>query len=89
MNYLTDSLKYPESARKAHIQGRVIVQFLVTKTGEITDVEVVRPVEETLNAEALRLIKGMPKWTPAVKDGEKVDVKYTLPVTFRLNSTKL
>lgn len=71
MRYVADSLNYPDSARKARIQGRVIVQFLVTKTGEITDVKVARSVEASLDAEAIRLVKAMPNWTPGVKDGKK------------------
>lgn len=85
MSYLKDNIKYPESARKEHIQGRVIVQFLVTKSGEIADPVVVRSVEEALDTEALRVIKSMPKWTPGLKDGKKIDLKYTVPVTFRLD----
>lgn len=82
--FLQDNLKYPESAMKKNVQGRVIVQFVVEKDGTPTEFNVVRAVNPDLDAEALRVLKTMPKWKPGMQRGEVVRVKYTVPVTFRL-----
>lgn len=82
--FLQDNLKYPESAKKNNVQGRVIVQFVVEKDGTPTEFNVVRAVDPDLDAEALRVLKTMPKWKPGMQRGEVVRVKYTVPVTFRL-----
>ena len=82
--FLQDNLKYPESAKKNNVQGRVIVQFVVEKDGTPTEFNVVRAVDPDLDAEALRVLKAMPKWKPGMQKGEVVRVKYTVPVTFRL-----
>lgn len=82
--FLQDNLKYPESAKKNNVQGRVIVQFVVEKDGTPTEFNVVRSVDPDLDAEALRVMKTMSKWKPGMQRGEVVRVKYTVPVTFRL-----
>lgn len=82
--FLAENIKYPVAAQKAGIQGRVICQFVVERDGTITEVEVVRPVDEALDAEAVRIIKAMPVWTPGTQKGKAVRVKYTLPINFRL-----
>ncbi len=82
--FLQDNVKYPESAMKKNVQGRVIVQFVVEKDGTPTEFNVVRSVDPDLDAEALRVLKTMPKWKPGMQRGEVVRVKYTVPVTFRL-----
>ena len=84
LKFLQDNLKYPESAKKNNLQGRVIVQFVVEKDGTPTEFNVVRAVNPDLDAEALRVLKTMPKWKPGMQRGEVVRVKYTVPVTFRL-----
>ena len=84
MKFLAQNLKYPEEARKAAIQGRVIASFVVRKDGSLTDIEVVRGVNPSLDDEAVRVIKSMPKWEPGKQRGQAVSVKYTVPVTFRL-----
>lgn len=84
MKYLSANIRYPESAHKAGTQGRVTVQFVVGKDGSIGDVKVIRGVDPTLDAEAIRVISGMPKWKPGTQKGEPVNVKYTVPVMFRL-----
>lgn len=84
LKFLQDNLKYPESAMKNNVQGRVIVQFVVEKDGTPTEFNVVRAVNPDLDAEALRVLKTMPKWKPGMQRGEVVRVKYTVPVTFRL-----
>jgi protein TonB len=82
--FLSDNVKYPVIAQENGIQGRVICQFVVNRDGSIVDVEVVRPVDPSLDKEAIRVIKSMPRWTPGRQRGKAVRVKYTLPVNFRL-----
>jgi periplasmic protein TonB len=82
--FLGDNVKYPVIAQENGIQGRVICQFVVNKDGSIVDVEVVRPVDPSLDKEAIRVIKSMPKWSPGKQRGKSVRVKYTLPVNFKL-----
>ena len=84
MDYLAANLKYPKGAETKGTQGRVIVQFIVNTDGSIDDAKVVRSVDPELDAEALRVINGMPKWKPGTQKGEPVRVKYTVPVVFRL-----
>ena len=84
MSFLKDNVKYPKEAEKAGKQGRVVVQFVVNKDGSVKNAKVVRSVDENLDAEALRVINAMPKWQPGKQRGQDVNVKYTLPVSFRL-----
>ena len=84
MTYLAKNIKYPVEAQKAGQQGRVICQFVITKEGKPADIKVVRGVSPVLDNEAVRVIKAMPAWTPGKQDGQAVNVRYTLPVTFRL-----
>lgn len=84
MKYLRNNVKYPAEAQKKKIEGRVIVTFVVNKKGRITHPTVVRSAHPLLDAEALRVVKRMPKWTPGRMNGEPVNVKYALPVTFKL-----
>lgn len=82
--FLGDNVKYPVIAQENGVQGRVICQFVVNKDGSIVDVEVVRSVDASLDKEAIRVIKSMPKWSPGQQRGKPVRVKYTLPVNFKL-----
>ena len=84
MKYLAENIKYPVSAQKAKEQGRVVVQFIVEKDGAVTSVKTVRSVAPALDAEAVRVIKAMPKWTPGRQGGQPVRVNYHVPVSFRL-----
>lgn len=88
MQYLSANVKYPEEAHKKGIQGRVIVTFVVGKDGSISDAKLMRSVDPLLDAEALRVTNSMPKWKPGRQNGEAVAVKYTIPVTFKLNSSE-
>ena len=88
MKFLGNSIKYPVVAQENGIQGTVIVRFVVTDKGEIENPTVVKSVDPLLNAEALRVIKIMPKWKPGMQRGKAVNVKYTLPVSFRLSSSE-
>ena len=85
MNYLGQNIKYPVIAEENGIQGRVIVQFVVGKDGHISDVRVAKSVDPSLDKEAVRVVKGMPRWIPGKQNGQAVTVRYTLHVTFRLN----
>jgi len=82
--YLSKTIRYPVAAEENGIQGRVIVQFVVEKDGSITDVRVVRSVDPSLDKEAVRVAKSMPRWIPGKQNGSAVRVKFTLPVSFRL-----
>ena len=85
-NYLSANIKYPVEAQKNGIQGRVICSFVVDKDGSITDVEVKRSSgDPSLDKEAVRVVKSMPKWKPGKQRGKIVRVRYTIPVNFRLN----
>ena len=84
LKYLFENVKYPVSALKAQKQGRVMVCFTVEKDGAISNVKVARSVTPSLDAEAVRAIKSMPKWSPGKQGGEFVRVKYNVPVTFKL-----
>ena len=84
MKFLSRNIKYPAAAQQARVQGKVIVEFLVGKDGSISDIKVKRSVNPELDAEAVRVIGLMPKWRPGEQRGKAVDVRYELPITFRL-----
>ena len=85
--YLRNNIRYPQEAQKAGIQGRVIIQFIVSKDGSITDAEVVESVDPQLDAEGLRLIKNMPRWKPGMRKEQAIRVKQTLPIRFAFTKT--
>ncbi|MBQ6210408.1 MAG: energy transducer TonB [Prevotella sp.] len=84
MKFLSDNVKYPVVAQENGVQGRVVVSFVVEKDGSITDVKVVRSVDPSLDKEAARVVKSMPRWIPGKQNGAAVRVKYNVPVSFRL-----
>lgn len=84
MKYLAANIKYPATAAKYKKQGRVIVTFIVQKDGSVTHAKIAKSVDPELDAEALRVVRAMPKWTPGTQFGKPVNVKYTLPVNFSL-----
>ena len=84
--YLDENLRYPEDAMKAGIQGSVTVVFIVEKDGSISCPEIEKPLHPSLNEEAMRVIKEMPRWEPQTVKGEPVSSKYHLPIFFRLKS---
>ncbi|MBQ6078995.1 MAG: M56 family metallopeptidase [Muribaculaceae bacterium] len=84
MKYLSQNIKYPENAAKNDIQGRVVLRFVVEKTGEIGEIKVLRSVDEELDAEAVRVVRSMPNFTPGRKNGKAVAVWYALPISFKL-----
>ena len=84
MQYLSSNIHYPAVAAENGVQGRVVVGFVVERDGSITDVNVMRSVDPSLDREAVRVVKNMPRWTPGKQNGSAVRVKYQVPVTFRL-----
>ena len=84
IEFLQTNMKYPEDAAKQKVEGRVMVQFIVETDGSITDVHVAKQVFPSLDAEAIRVVQAMPRWTPGMDKGRVVRVKYNLPVVFRM-----
>ena len=82
--FLMKNLKYPKDAEKQKVEGRVMVMFVVETDGSISDVKVAKKTFPSLDAEAVRVVQSMPKWTPGRDKGKVVRVQYTLPVSFRL-----
>lgn len=82
--FLQVNMKYPEDAAKQKVEGRVMVQFVVETDGSVTDVHVAKQVFPSLDAEAIRVVQAMPKWTPGKDKGRVVRVKYNLPIVFRM-----
>ena len=83
VKYMAENMKYPEDAKKQLVEGRVLVQFIVETDGSVSNTEVLMRVFPSLDAEAVRVISGMPKWIPGKQNGKVVRVKYTIPVSFR------
>lgn len=84
LDFITNNLRYPEQAKYNRIQGRVIVRFIVTSAGGIRDVKVVKSINASLDKEAVRVIKLLPKWQPGLSDSIPVDVYYTIPISFKI-----
>ncbi len=84
MRYLSSNIHYPTVAAENGVQGRVVVGFVVERDGSITDVNVLRSVDPSLDREAMRVVKSMPRWQPGKQNGSAVRVKYQVPVSFRL-----
>lgn len=86
LNYMGTAVKYPASAKEAKVEGIVIVQFVVTRLGDVAEAQVLRGVHPDIDLEALRAVRAMPKWTPGKVDGKAVNAQYNLPFSFRLSS---
>ena len=84
IKYIVNSVKYPESAVKNKITGRVFVSFVVSETGKVSGAKVLRGVSPELDAEAVRVVSAMPDWEPAEKQGKKVSSEMQLPISFQL-----
>ena len=84
IEFLQTNMKYPEDAAKQKVEGRVMVQFVVETDGSVSDVHVAKQVFPSLDAEAVRVVQAMPKWTPGMDKGRVVRVKYNLPIVFRM-----
>lgn len=85
LKYLGQNIQYPALARENGIQGKVVLTFVVDKDGKVKDVTIVKDIGGGCGKEAVRVVQGMPKWAPGEANGNKVKVRYTLPVSFRLN----
>lgn len=81
--YISENLNYPEEANSQKLEGKVFVSFVVSDDGSVTDAKIERSVNMLLDNEALRVVNSLPKWSPGMKDGENVNVRFTLPVTFK------
>ena len=88
MQFIKDNLKYPQIAKENGIQGRVILQFVVDETGQVTDPKVLHSIDPSLDTEAIRLVLSMPRWIPGMQDGKAVAVRYTIPVIFKLETAE-
>jgi protein TonB len=84
MKFVAEHLKYPESAKNEKVEGMVMVQFTITKTGAVQDVKVLRPLQADCDAEAARVISSMPNWKPGQQDSKPVNVTLNLPIQFKL-----
>lgn len=84
MSYLARNIKYPFDAQQSKTQGRVVIQMIVNKDGHVISPKVIQSVSPSLDAEAIRVVMGMPRWEPGKNDGKTVAVQYTLPITFKL-----
>lgn len=83
-NFISENVKYPVQAQENGIQGKVYIEFIIDKTGAVTNAKVYKGVNEELDKEALRVIKLLKKWTPGKNDGKPVNVKYCMPIFFLL-----
>lgn len=88
MEYLSRTVRYPVEAQKKHVQGRIILHFIIEKDGSVSNVRVARSVDPSLDAEAIRVVNSMPKWEPARQKGQSVRVRYTIPIQFRLQGNE-
>ncbi len=86
--YLGENIKYPEAAAKANVTGRVFVNFVVTTEGEIKDITILKGIGFGADAEAVRVVKNMPRWKPGIQSGKAVNVRYNLPIAFQLDRSK-
>ncbi len=87
-SYLEKNLRYPAAAQKAKAEGRIFVNFIVTKTGEITDVQLLKGIGYGADEEAIRVVQNMPRWIPARQNGQLVNVRYNLPINFQLEANE-
>ena len=84
MRYIAKNVRYPQIAKEYNITGKVYVQFIVDKDGSVTDVKILRGIDQNLDAEALRVIKSFPKFKPGFMRGQPVRVEFTIPINFSL-----
>jgi len=84
IQFISSNIQYPADAKKQKVDGRVLVNFVVEKDGSITEVKVVKPTFPSLDAEAIRVVKAMPKWKPGYQRGQAVRVQFTMPINFSL-----
>ena len=88
MEYILKNLKYPDAAKYAKVQGRVVVKFIIDESGIVRDAKIIKSVHPALDAEALRVVNLMPVWKPGISEGQPVSVFFTIPVVFRLSEPR-
>ncbi len=86
--YISDNFEYPENAAKRSVNGKMEVEFTVERSGDITYVGILKGLDYSIDEEVLRLLKGMPRWIPATKNGVPVRYKVSMPITIRASRTK-
>ena len=84
MRYLSTNIRYPYSAQRKKIEGRVVVGFIVDKTGKVRKVEIMKSLNRACDKEAVRVVRKMPPWNPGMQDGKPVSTKFSLPILFTL-----
>jgi protein TonB len=82
--YLSGVIRYPGASAQKHIQGKVLLNFIVEKDGSLTHIKVIKSVAKDIDAEAVRVMKGSPKWNPGMQNGNAVRVSYTIPISFTM-----
>ena len=85
VRFMTANMNYPEKARKKGVEGTVVLSFIVDKSGWIRDIKVLKSLSKECDKEAIRMVKAMPRWFAAEHNGEKVNCRFTCPITFRPN----
>ena len=83
--FISENLEYPQHAIDGQIEGRVVVQFVVDKTGKVVNIQVVRSIDKLLDQAAIDVVRALPAWKPGMQNGQPVNVRYTLPVSFKLS----
>ena len=83
--FISENLEYPQHAIDGQIEGRVVVQFVVDKTGKVGNIQVVRSIDKLLDQAAIDVVRALPAWKPGMQNGQPVNVRYTLPVSFKLS----
>ena len=83
--FIGENLQYPQNAIDGQIEGRVVVQFVVDKEGKVGNIQVVRSIDKMLDQAAIDVVRALPDWKPGMQDGQPVNVRYTLPVNFKLS----
>ena len=83
--FISENLEYPQHAIDGQIEGRVVVQFVVDKTGKVGNIQVVRSIDKLLDQAAIDVVRALPAWKPGMQNGKQVNVRYTLPVSFKLS----
>jgi len=88
LDFISNNVKYPKSAREDDVEGRVIVQFVISKTGDVVDAKIVKSVRSDIDEAALNVVNQMPQWNPGIQDGKTVLVSFNLPINFTLTKRK-
>ena len=84
MKWLTKNLRYPPAAQQHKVQGKVVAQFIVNKDGTVSDIEILKPVDPSLDREALRVLRMMPKWKAGMQDAKPCRTQVCIPIVFKL-----